>query len=83
MVGIYSGGHDLGWANPRGSRGGTHFWLRDEDWIIISPKGYRGRDNEDVLRSMVHEAAHHIAGFAARHGQDWDDVVAWETLRLG
>lgn len=76
VVGVFDGGHDLGWANPRNrNRGGTHFWLGNEDWIVITPKGYRGRDNEDVLTSMLHEAAHHLAGYEAGHGAAWQDIV--------
>ncbi len=75
MVSLYNGGHDLGWASPRGNRGGTHFWRGQEDWIIISPKGFGGRQNDDVVRSMVHEAAHHFAGPQAGHSQDWQEIV--------
>lgn len=69
VLGVYRGGDNLGWTEHRHgwsgvSTTGKHFtsWPFDDDhWIIVQPEG-GNRTDADVIRTLIHEALHHVMG---------------------
>ena len=84
MLGVFQGGHRLGWATH------VHPWagvvvngyhvdvgpFRDDHWIVVRPEG-GGRSENDVLKTMIHEAIHHLigGGHGSAFGQMWNCFV--------
>ena len=88
VLGVYQGGHQMGWATH------VHPWagvvvngrhladgpFLDDHWIVIRPEG-NGRSQDDVLTSMIHEAIHHLHG--GGHGRKFDELMRCFTIDSG
>ena len=88
VLGVYRGGHRLGWATHVHSWEGVTYNGQyfaagpfiDDHWIVVRPEG-NGRSERNVIESLIHEALHHVRD--GGHRGNFDNLLRCFTIDSG